>query len=86
MKRKRGDAAIGVFVSAALGFLVWAMSGFKGLAFVAILIISGGLVMRLFESPSKWSRALAILMLPALLLTYLKPKPDIPPEGRNKKI
>lgn len=85
MRRKEADAAIGVFVFGALGLLVWAMSGAKGLAYAAILIISGGLVIRLFESQSKWPRVLAILMLPALLLTYLKPKSDMPPEGENKK-
>jgi len=36
--------------------------------------VFGSVVMRLFESKSKWSKALAIFMLHALLLTYLKPK------------
>ena len=38
------------------------------------LFVIGSVVMRLFESKSKWSKALAIFMLPALLLTYLQPK------------
>jgi len=47
------------------------------------MLITGGVVIRLFESPSKWSKAFAIFLLPALLLTYLKPKKKSPSEGKQ---
>jgi len=74
MNQRSGDVAIGILVIGASGLLIWAVSGYRGVAFVAFLVISGGVVIRLFESPSKWSKTFAIFMLPALLLTYLKPK------------
>ena len=74
MNKRTGDAAIGLLVLGASALLIWAVSGSRGVAFVALLVITGGVVIRLFESPSKWSKAFAIFMLPALLLTYLKPK------------
>jgi hypothetical protein len=83
MNKRSSDTAIGAFVVAAFGLLIWAVSGFRGLAFVALMLITGGVVIRLFESPSKWSKAFAILLLPALLLTYLKPKKKSPSEDEQ---
>lgn len=74
MNKRSSDAAIGALVLGALGLLIWAVSGFRGVALASLLTIIGSVVMRLFESKSKWSKAFAIVMLPALLLTYLKPK------------
>lgn len=54
------------------------VSGLRGLALVALLRLAGGVVMRLFQGPSKCSKALAIFMLPALLLTYLRTKTKAP--------
>lgn len=80
MNKRSSDAAIGALVLGASGLLVWAVSGSLGVAFVAWLFVAGGVVIRLFESKSKWSKAFAIFMLPALLFTYLKPKRKAPSE------
>ena len=83
MNKRSSDSAIGAFVVVASGLLIWVVSDFRGLAFVALMLITGGVVIRLFESPSKWSKAFAIFLLPALLLTYLKPKKKSPSEGKQ---
>lgn len=85
MHRKSSDVAIGVLVLVVLGLLVWSASGFRGVAYVAVLLLMGDVVIRLFQSQSKWSKAFAILMLPTLLLTDLKPRRAAPPERREKR-
>ena len=74
MKKRASDAAVGALVLGVSGLLIGAVSGSRGLALASLLFVIGSVVMRLFESKSKWSKALAIFMLPALLLTYLQPK------------
>ena len=74
MKKRSSDALVGALVLGASGLLIGAVSGSGGVALASLLTVFGSVVMRLFESKSKWSKALAIFMLPALLLTYLKPK------------
>jgi len=74
MNKRSSDDAIGALVLGASGLLIWAVSGSRGVALASLLTIIGSVVMQLFESKSKWSKAFAIVMLPALLLTYLKPK------------
>lgn len=74
MKKRSSDALVGALVLGASGLLIGAVSGSRGVALASLLTVFGSVVMRLFESKSKWSKALAIFMLPALLLTYLKPK------------
>lgn len=80
MNKRSSDSAIGAVVVVASGLLTWAISGFRGLAFVALIFIASGTVIRLFESSSKWSKTIAIVLLPALLLTYLKQRKRAPSE------
>lgn len=74
MKQNTSDAVIGGLTLVACALLVWLLSGLHGVVYIALAIVVGAIVLHLFERPSPWSKLLAILLLPALLLTYLKPR------------
>lgn len=80
MNKHSNDVALGALVLGAFGLFIWAISGLLGILFFVGLIITGAVVIRLFESELELAKVLAIVMLPALLLTYLKPKRKAPPE------
>lgn len=68
------DVAIGAAVIALLAAAVGWAAGLHALVYVAILVPFGALVLYLWTRPSRWARALAIVLMPGILLIYLLPQ------------
>ena len=70
MNRAPDDPLLGLLVLAASVGGIWVAAGAAGIAYAALCVVVCGLVIRLFESPSRWAKAVAILLLPPLLMRY----------------
>ena len=68
------DVAIGAAVVTLLAALIGWAAGLHGLIYVAVLVPFGALVLFLWTRPSRWARALAIVLMPGILLIYLLPQ------------
>ncbi len=74
MKTQQLDVLIGLMVVAFGALLIWLAFGLPALMWVVMACVLGSLVLYLWSRESRWARGLAILLMPAILLTYLVPK------------
>jgi hypothetical protein len=74
VRSKPYDALIGLAVVAAAAFVIWYILGIWTVIWVFGLLLYGIVILNLWSSKSIAAKALAIVLMPAILLVYLVPK------------
>lgn len=74
MRTVRFDGVLGLAVVSAFAFIVHEAGGAEGLLRLAVLFASGALALVLWKRPSRTANVVAVVLAPAILLTYLLPK------------
>jgi apolipoprotein N-acyltransferase len=74
MKTASSDIALGVGVVLLIALVAYSAGGVGGVLHVAILWAGAGLALFLWKKESRAANVLAVILAPAILLTYLLPR------------
>jgi hypothetical protein len=74
MKPVRLDGALGLAVVSTFALVVYEAGGAGGVLQVAVLFAGGALALFLWNRSSRTANVVAVVLAPAILLTYLMPK------------
>lgn len=74
MKTPSSDIALGVGVVLLIALVAYSAGGVDGVLHVAMLWAAAGLALFLWKKESRAATVLAVILVPAILLTYLLPR------------